>query len=810
MLAVRAQDVPRPPEAERVFPEWQAMRGDAAEVRRLTEPMGGTPPAMWDAAGYVRLPVNFKGTRHERVSWDIKAQVDLRGCRGVQFDFYCGELEPFTSFSLYFRSGGGWYHASFCPDRAGTWQRIVIDKADTRIEGSCAGWGKIDAFRLSGWRGRDQDTLCAIANLGFAGGPPQVLVVRADSNVSGSGSEAKSFSRYAATVSTTFDRLGIDSIQVADSDLAPELFTGIKLVVLPYNPRVPAAAAEWLRTYVNGGGKLLVCYSLPTEIGKLLGLRAAGSVVPEPAHFSGFARTAQGLPEQPDFAQQASWRATLAAPLEGQTARVVAVWRDGQGRDTQHPALTVTSAGAFMGHVWFGDGGESSQALMRALVGELVPDLLRRLAEKALAQIGAIGGAADFAAFRAAIENGQLSRSARDALSKADAAHKEAAAHLAAGRWRESLAASGQASEAARRAWFLTRKPRAGEHRAFWCHSAFGLRGKNWDDSVRFLKEHGFNVILPNMLWGGTAYYPSKVLPTYGGVEARGDQMEQCLAACRKYGVACHVWKVNWNMSNHAPKEFVERMVREGRVQKLFNGEVKESWLCPSHPDNQELEVAAMLELVRAYKVDGIHFDYIRYPENNACFCDGCRVRFEAKLGRQVAQWPQDTRKDEAVRDAWFAFRRANIDTVVRRVSQEAHAIRPSVKVSAAVFRNWPIDRDSIGQDWGMWCEQGWLDFVCPMDYVDSSAAFRNVVSMQKAFVGKVPLYPGIGLSCWKDPQDAVKLAEQIEITRELGLNGFTVFNYDANAEAVLPWMRLGISADSYAALLQIRTGLQD
>ena len=45
MLAgARAQDLPRPPAAERVFPEWQAMRGDAAEVRKLTEPMKGTPP----------------------------------------------------------------------------------------------------------------------------------------------------------------------------------------------------------------------------------------------------------------------------------------------------------------------------------------------------------------------------------------------------------------------------------------------------------------------------------------------------------------------------------------------------------------------------------------------------------------------------------------------------------------------------------------------------------------------------------------------------------------------------------------------
>jgi len=148
------------------------------------------------------------------------------------------------------------------------------------------------------------------------------------------------------------------------------------------------------------------------------------------------------------------------------------------------------------------------------------------------------------------------------------------------------------------------------------------------------------------------------------------------------------------------------------------------------------------------------------------------------------------------VRAAWLEFRRRNIDTVVRQVAEQARKIRPGVKVSAAVFRNWPTDRDGVAQDWKMWCEQGWLDFVCPMDYIDSNALFRNVVEAQKAHAGRVPLYPGIGLSCWKDPRDAVKLAEQIGIVRSLGLGGFTVFNYDAYAEAVLPYLRLGVTAD--------------
>ena len=88
----------------------------------------------------------------------------------------------------------------------------------------------------------------------------------------------------------------------------------------------------------------------------------------------------------------------------------------------------------------------------------------------------------------------------------------------------------------------------------------------DWDAAIRRLAENGFTAILPNMLWGGVAFYPSAVLPVAPEVATRGDQIAQCLAACRKHGVQIHVWKVNWNLGS-APKEFVERMRREGRLQ---------------------------------------------------------------------------------------------------------------------------------------------------------------------------------------------------------------------------------------------------
>ena len=82
-------------------------------------------------------------------------------------------------------------------------------------------------------------------------------------------------------------------------------------------------------------------------------------------------------------------------------------------------------------------------------------------------------------------------------------------------------------------------------------------------------------------------------------------------------------------------------MRREGRTQVDVNGEVTD-WLNPAHPENYKLEVESMLEVVRKYAVDGIHFDYIRYPNNNLDYSDFSRRKFELDTGVKVKNWPSD------------------------------------------------------------------------------------------------------------------------------------------------------------------------
>ena len=477
-------------------------------------------------------------------------------------------------------------------------------------------------------------------------------------------------------------------------------------------------------------------------------------------------------------------------------SRVAAWWYNDKNESTGKAAIVISNNTAHLTHVLLSDDRANKFQLLLAMVGSLCPDLWCDAATGRIEQIGEFGPYANFTAAYNDIKT--LAGNGADALGALDLAarrRKQAIEKLDSGEYSSAIITAGTARKSLVDAYSLAQKPLPGEHRAFWCHSAFGVNGLTWDDAIKILADNGFTAILPNMLWGGVAFYESDLLPVSPAVKEKGDQIALCLAACKKYGVGCHVWKVNYNMGWSSPKEFMVQMKQQGRTQREFDGTDKEQWLCPSHPANQKLEIESMVEVARKYDVDGVHFDYIRYPGPQGCFCDGCRERFEKTVGRKIADWPGDVRNDDKLSEKWLAFRREQITTVVACVAGRLRKTKPEVKISAAVFRNWPADRDGVGQDWKLWCEKGYLDFVCPMDYTPLNSLFDRMVTQQIDWAGDVPCYPGIGLSVWPDKTDIVKLIEQINITRKHNTGGFTIFNYGpTEAKEVLPKLRKGIT----------------
>ncbi len=295
------------------------------------------------------------------------------------------------------------------------------------------------------------------------------------------------------------------------------------------------------------------------------------------------------------------------------------------------------------------------------------------------------------------------------------------------------------AREAETRAWMKTQPGRKDEWRAFWCHTPCGMGGDetyDWDRGIRALRENGFTAICVNLAWSGRADYVSDVVPSSGAVRKYGDQVEKLKVACRKYGIELHAWKMCWLMgdTNRVDATYLKEVERRGAFQIDNAGVVHRELICPSDPFYFDQEVAVFVELAKK-GVDGIHFDHIRL-ENGTCFCPRCRAAFEKSLGRTVPTWP--TISDSEIQARWLDFRAAHVSELVKTVAERVRREAPGVQLSAAVFPNPKSDKYGLGQDWTLWCREGWLDWVAPMNYTVSPMLLKSMVASQRDAVGAV------------------------------------------------------------------------
>jgi uncharacterized lipoprotein YddW (UPF0748 family) len=780
----------------------QCEYADDSAARAAWKPMSGSAPvsvAVIEGQKVLHLPCNFAGTKMERASWDQPLKLDLASCRGIQFKVLCRDASPVSYFSIYFQSGEGWYHAVFYPESATGWNTVSIDKTEMVTEGKPAGWGQIKTVRVSAWRGKNVDTdfyLSDIRRTGVLGGDAFVAILRGESVRQRSPDEGRNVEQFTDTVAKNLYSLGVGCTVINDLSVTPDSLKQAKLVILPYNPTLPDGVADELVHYASAGGKLLVFYTVPEKLRPVLNLEGGTHTRPSyPGQFAAMHFRTDAMRGAPPVVEQQSWNINAFRPIAA-AGRVFAEWVDSQGKPTGQAAVLGSTNSLVMTHVLLPDDAARKRRMLLAMAGYLVPELWREAAATEAARVGVLGG---FKNYEEAMEQIQALSHQNAEVNKALALarnRRESATRLASEqRYPEAMDQSVAASQQLKSAFCLAQQPLPGEFRAFWCHSAFGVAGIDWDEAIRRLADNGFTAILPNMLWGGAAFYASKVLPVAPQVAGRGDQIAQCLAACRKHGLQIHVWKVNWNLGQAAPKQWVDKLRGEARLQANSSGK-EELWLCPSHPDNQALEIESMVEVARNYDVDGIHFDYIRYPDADHCFCAGCKERFELNTGLKLRNWPKDVLAEGTHRAAWLDWRRGNITTVVKAVSEKARAIRPKLKISAAVFSNWAADRDGVGQDWKLWCEKGYLDFVCPMDYTSSNGNFENMIAKQVRWANGTPCYPGIGVSASSSHFGVDRVIEQINITRRHNNRGFVIFNYGAaESQDLLPMLGLGITS---------------
>jgi len=762
---VQVVDDPSQQTPEALVAPWRTQDAACAPAEALL--VGGRP--------VIKLTCNFEGTAIPRGVWDREVSLDLSTASAISFDVYGEHLQAIGSAQVYLRSGPGWYGCSWFPPGEGKWCHVRLLKSHFFVDRAGAGWARIDAIRFSPWAMKRENAVLYVANLGVERPTAPAIILRQEYTDAAKKSEQGNADKFTQTVADLLEAAGISLPLVNSPDLTAEMLAKVRVVLVPYVSALPADVTTLLTEYLDAGGKIIGSFSLPGPIAERLGVSQKGwRGAAFPGEFSSMRFVDGELPGVPRTVGQKSWGLVQVAAIEGR-GTVAAWWHSADGAKTDAPAVIASPAGVYISHVVLEDDPVAKRAMLKGLIAGFCPEVARQACETRIAIAGTTLGAADWdSALQLVGAEPGMNERAAEAMGRARDRHAEAQAQFAAGSYDEACELVEKADAELLDAYCLAQRGSWPEFRATWCHPVPGVEGWSWDRTAEFIKQNGVDHLILNALHGASAGYPSKVLPTDATLPAGSDAFAQCVAACRKHGIKLHVWMTNYQSHGHAPKEFLERLKADGRLQVDVDGNPAEQ-LCPSDERNLALQRDAMVEAARIDGVAGIHFDYIRYPDGKKCYCPTCRSKFEARIGHRVENWPHDVLGEGPVREEWLQFRRDNITRLVREVHAEVRRVAPDCIISAAVFSGYPGCRDDVGQDWKLWVDEGLLDFVCPMDYTGSDAEFSSRVRTQLELVGgRIPCYPGIGLLEHKSPADAVR---QIRITREQKTGGFVLWS---------------------------------
>jgi len=218
-----------------------------------------------------------------------------------------------------------------------------------------------------------------------------------------------------------------------------------------------------------------------------------------------------------------------------------------------------------------------------------------------------------------------------------------------------------------------------------------------------------------------------------------------------------------------------------------------QNWACPSWGENHEIVVRVAGDLIDNYSPDGIHLDYVRYPNSSLlskrpCCCERCEQARLQWLGKPVPDehdWavPGVVFKEMQMRGE---FVRSLVESL--RMLADEH----QVMLSAATRARYYQDALFEGQDWAEWARDGLLDFVCPMSYNPCFGRFARFVSQHRRLLMDTPAQwlAGIGRRSSLGEISAEQMARQIAFAKAAGADGVCIFHAAALEEADLAELR--------------------
>jgi uncharacterized lipoprotein YddW (UPF0748 family) len=303
------------------------------------------------------------------------------------------------------------------------------------------------------------------------------------------------------------------------------------------------------------------------------------------------------------------------------------------------------------------------------------------------------------------------------------------------------------------------------------------------------------------------AYWRSGIVPRSVCVTDSFDPLAYMCQQAHANGIEMHCWLVAFRVSAVWPpagNPYLASHPEWIKVPKASMGTVAPNGsyyeFDPGSPDVQDYLASVVRELVTDYPIDGIHWDYIRYVQQDSGYpadtnyASSSLKRFQRIYNR--ADVPNATGDSQ-----WDDFRRRSVTEVVRRMRWEIPLItsnpRQPVRYSAAVVTWYPCSTDfhatrpyyEVYSDWEYWQSQGYLDSPVLMAYFDEDGSYRqtyrdwvdNTMNLWR-HNRQVVIGPGIYMNSFANS------VTQLQYARDAGADGLCTYSYNTTNDTSTTW----------------------
>ena len=285
-----------------------------------------------------------------------------------------------------------------------------------------------------------------------------------------------------------------------------------------------------------------------------------------------------------------------------------------------------------------------------------------------------------------------------------------------------------------------------------YAHDGMGIEKQKQQltDMLDRLKAVGINTVLLQTRVRATTIYPSDIEPWDGCLSGKPgkspgyDALQFAIDECHRRGMELHAWVVTipvgkWNT-------YGCQQLRK-RYGKLIRKIGDEGYMNPESPTTASYIADICEEITRKYDIDGIHLDYIRYPET----------------------WRG-------------AMHKEYITDIVKAINRRVKLHKPWVKLSCSPigkyddlsrFRSngWNA-RSRVAQDAQGWMRDGLMDQLYPMMYFSGNNFYPFAIDWKEQSFGR-HVISGLGVYMLHPKERNWPINEvkrQMSVVREIGL----------------------------------------